>query len=494
MAARTSLGLVVLGFALAAGAAAGCTKILGLDYTYEGTGAGGSSTTATTTGTGGAAMCGTFVWNTEASCQSCMQNECCGELLACTTGTPCATLATCAAKCEETDDACLGACLTTDTNEHQSSGADAYYALVSCFGTNCQGAGQCSFPVCNSGFTWSISACAECLSAGSADTGCCGALTTCDGDPVCSGCIENPSGATCAMNPNYPSAQACVSANCGQVCADYICTVPQFFYTSPRCNYCLSNATTGCCPAVNACADDTGMGGGRARTSAFLRRRPPAKTTWPTPSSAPATRATAAWTAPASSERVTVTRGRRKLETAPLLVTAAAGRGSIRADDCKDIPRARRPGLRALGGRMLGDRALRRLRLEPHRGDRRRQGDRRAGRHRDDGDRRAGRRGRGVGGASVCMPGAVQPCYDGPAGTEGTGNCQGACRRARPTGEAGVRAWARSCRRVRHGSYGQRKSMPGPQPSRPIRPGTSSRRAFSSVRSTSAADRSWRPR
>jgi hypothetical protein len=265
MAARTSLGLVAPGFALAAAslalvAAAGCTKILGLDYTYEGAGAGGSSTTTTattaTTGTGGASMCGTFVWNTEASCQSCMEKMCCGELLACTTGTPCATLAACAAKCEETDDSCLGACLTTDTNDHQSSGADAYYALTSCFGTSCQGPGDCSFPVCDSGFTWSLSACATCLSAGSATTGCCGALTTCDADPVCSGCIVNPSGATCAMNPNYPSAQACVNTTCGQVCADYICAVPQFFYTSPRCNYCLSNATSGCCASINACASD----------------------------------------------------------------------------------------------------------------------------------------------------------------------------------------------------------------------------------------------
>jgi hypothetical protein len=277
MAARTSLGLVVPGFALAVAslaliAAAGCTKILGLDYTYEGTGVGGSSTTtATTTGTGGASMCGSFVWNTEASCQSCMQKECCSALLACTTGTPCATLAACAGKCAESDDTCLGACLTADTNEHQSSGADAYYALTSCFAENCQGAGDCSFPVCNSGFDWSISACASCLS-----NNCCAELSVCNSttnpDPVCVGCIENPAGVECSMDMAFQKAQTCLNTACGPVCADTICMSPQFFYTSPRCNYCLSNATTGCCPEVSACANDTSMdaGAGPSCTTCFF--------------------------------------------------------------------------------------------------------------------------------------------------------------------------------------------------------------------------------
>ncbi len=31
----------------------------------------------------------------------------------------------------------------------------------------------------------------------------------------------------------------------------------------------------------------------------------------------------------------------------------------------------------------------------------------------------------GAGGGPACMPGATQPCYDGPAGTEGVGTCKG---------------------------------------------------------------------
>jgi hypothetical protein len=253
MAARTPLALLASGFALVA--TAGCTKILGIDYTYEGTGVGGGKTT-TTTGPGGASMCGSFVWDAEASCQSCMEKSCCSELRACDTGTPCATLAACAGKCAEGDDTCLGACLATDSSKHQNSGADAYYALVSCFGSNCQGLAQCTFPVCDSSFIWSIRACAECLGMGTATTGCCGAFHACNNDPVCSGCISNPSGADCAGDTAYAAAQACVSTTCGQVCADFICKSPQFSYTSPRCNNCLSKATGGCCTAVTNCAMD----------------------------------------------------------------------------------------------------------------------------------------------------------------------------------------------------------------------------------------------
>ena len=49
-------------------------------------------------------------------------------------------------------------------------------------------------------------------------------------------------------------------SSCGPVCADTICTAPQFFYTSPKCNECLSNMTTGCCPQIADCANDMDMG------------------------------------------------------------------------------------------------------------------------------------------------------------------------------------------------------------------------------------------
>ncbi len=186
-------------------------------------------------------MCGSYVWETEASCQSCMEKECCSELRACDTGTPCATLAACVAKCMAEDDTCLGACLTADSNQHQSSGSDAYYALSSCFGVSCQAQANCSFPVCNSGWTWSIRGCAECLS----QTSCCTALTTCFSDELCSDCIAEETLQDCSGDMSYVASNTCVASTCGTVCADTICGSIDFSFASPRCNYCLSKATGG---------------------------------------------------------------------------------------------------------------------------------------------------------------------------------------------------------------------------------------------------------
>jgi hypothetical protein len=243
--------------ALALLASASCTKILGIDYKFESAGAGGgttSSTTTTTSGTGGGGKCGSYVWDQEASCQTCMEKVCCSELRACDTGTPCAELADCAHKCMPADDMCLGACLATDTSKHASGGADAYYALLSCFGSNCQGAADCSFPICNSTFTWSIRGCADCLSA---DMACCAAFTACANDGVCTACIENPANQGCSGNMNYITTNNCVSTTCGLSCANSICGSPVFGYTSPRCNYCLSQMTGGCCAPFDACVMDT---------------------------------------------------------------------------------------------------------------------------------------------------------------------------------------------------------------------------------------------
>jgi hypothetical protein len=248
---RLSLPAALLAAAsLALAAAVGCTTILGIDYDYEGTGTGGKSTT-TSSSTGDASACGSYVWDAEASCQACMETSCCSELLACTAGTPCGTLADCVAKCMLSDEACLGACVTADVNQHQSSGADALYALGSCFGSSCQGGTQCVFPVCNANFTWSTRACATCLGG---DMGCCAAFTACSNDAVCSACFQNAASQGCSVNTNYQTAYACVAGTCGPVCAEYICDSTEFGFTSPKCNYCLSQATGGCCMAFDNCA------------------------------------------------------------------------------------------------------------------------------------------------------------------------------------------------------------------------------------------------
>jgi hypothetical protein len=246
--------------AVAALAAGGCTKILGLDYTYQGTGTGGGTTTGATgttgtTGTGGASACGSFVWDPSSGCQGCMEKSCCAELRACDTGTPCALVAACGRPCKPGDDACLTACINEDSNKHNGSGIAAYDALVNCFGKNCDVTTQCSFPVCNSNYFWSSRACADCLGS---DAGCCATFTACNNDPVCSVCMQNPMAAMgCSANMNFQKAYACATVTCGLTCTYLVCSSPAFGYYAADCNYCVSKTPGGCCMQFNACLMDT---------------------------------------------------------------------------------------------------------------------------------------------------------------------------------------------------------------------------------------------
>jgi hypothetical protein len=239
--------------ALAAGG--GCTKILGLDYTYQATGGGPGTTAATGTGTGGASACGSFVWDQEPVCQGCVEKSCCAELHACDTGTPCALIAACARLCKPGDDACLTACINEDSNKHAGSGLSAYDALSNCWGKNCNNTlTGCSFPVCTSTYNFPTRACAACLTN---DAGCCAALTACSTDPVCQACVQNNTAMGCSANMNFQKVWACVTVTCGIVCSYEVCGSPAFGYYADDCNYCVSKPTGGCCSEFNACVMNT---------------------------------------------------------------------------------------------------------------------------------------------------------------------------------------------------------------------------------------------
>jgi hypothetical protein len=253
-AAWAPAGVLAAVAALAAGG--GCTKILGLDYTYQGTGGQGTGTgTTAATGTGGASACGSFVWDPDATCTGCMEKSCCAELHACDTGTPCALVAACARLCKPGDDACLGACITTDSTKHAGGGLAAYNALATCFGRNCYNTvGGCSFPICTSTFTSFSRACADCLGN---DATCCAALTACAKDAVCSACASNSAIMGCSANTNFQNALKCENVTCGLTCTSLVCNSQAFGYYAADCNYCLSKAMGGCCTSFNACAMDS---------------------------------------------------------------------------------------------------------------------------------------------------------------------------------------------------------------------------------------------
>jgi len=241
-------------------AAGGCTRILGIDYTYQGTGgstatgSGGHTTTTTTaTATDGGA-CGAFVWDPQSGCQGCVESFCCTDLLACDDGTPCASITACARACKPGDTSCLTTCINADSNMHGGSGLSAYAALEACFGAHCDTTTTCSFPVCASGYTWPSRACADCLGN---DAGCCAALTACGNDPVCVACVQTPSAMGCSSNTNFQKAYACETQTCGVTCTNVICeSVANIGYTSADCNYCVSKAMGGCCTEFNACVAD----------------------------------------------------------------------------------------------------------------------------------------------------------------------------------------------------------------------------------------------
>jgi hypothetical protein len=271
-----SPGRALSAFALALLAAAGCTRLLGLDYTYEPQGTGGAhgaggavgpggpgggapaTTTATATATGTSSSgsgggCGAFVWDTQASCQTCMQAECCSELEACDTGTPCAEIAACKAMCQPGDDGCLGACIQADASMHQGDGLTAYANLYGCFGSTCEQGMDCFRAICDSGYDWTDPSCANCLGS---DPTCCGAFSACLNDATCTACLSSPTDSGCSTNSLYTPINTCEFTTCGELCSWGLCGTT-FGYYEAECNYCLNQASTGCCPQITACIMDT---------------------------------------------------------------------------------------------------------------------------------------------------------------------------------------------------------------------------------------------
>jgi hypothetical protein len=244
---------VLAGAVIALLATGGCTKILGIDYTYRGTGGGASTTVSSTSaGTGGKAPCGTLVWDGLSTCQTCMEASCCTDLEACDDGTPCGTLAACAHKCAFGDDACKKACIDADSASAKGAGLTAYNTLLGCFTDNCSVSDACAIPICDSTFTWNDRGCADCLGN---DPTCCAAFTDCAKDPLCSACTQNPTGAGCDTSTLFQATLTCETMTCAEQCSFVICG-SDIGYPMTSCNYCVSQATGGCCMQFDTCKMD----------------------------------------------------------------------------------------------------------------------------------------------------------------------------------------------------------------------------------------------
>jgi hypothetical protein len=244
------IGALALGFALAL-QGGGCTQIVGLDYHYQGTGGGSTSTATTSTTSGMPSKCGTFVFDTLSTCQTCMEASCCTDVAACDKDSPCDALLTCERKCAPFDDACKQTCLTADTMQHAGAGLTAYTNVYNCYLTNCEYTAGCDWPVCNSTFLWYNHQCADCLGM----AGCCEAFTACAADSVCSACVLDSTTPGCSMNAKYGPTQTCVNTTCAKECVSTICG-STLGYASSDCNDCINNMTGGCCTEFAACVMD----------------------------------------------------------------------------------------------------------------------------------------------------------------------------------------------------------------------------------------------
>jgi hypothetical protein len=109
----------------------------------------------------------------------------------------------------------------------------------------------CEYPICTSMLSFPDMNCAACLGA---DAGCCSAFTACD--MTCQNCTGTPTAAACTTNTEFQAVETCLNTTCGSTCTFSICG-SMLGYPTAACNYCLSNASTGCCTQFDACTSDT---------------------------------------------------------------------------------------------------------------------------------------------------------------------------------------------------------------------------------------------
>jgi hypothetical protein len=222
-----------------------------------------SSTTGATTGGGGtpgaggnggngggAPACG-ITYDSRPACETCVENSCCSELMACGPGTDCNAFIACANACPMTNgQTCVQTCQT-----NHASGVMAFQAVTQCYDQNCRSMAACEYPICSSMLSFPDMTCAMCLGS---DTGCCSSFTACASDMACTQCAGKPATATGCTSPDATTTavDTCLNTTCGSSCTFSICG-SMLGYPTAACNYCLSNASTGCCSQFDACTMDT---------------------------------------------------------------------------------------------------------------------------------------------------------------------------------------------------------------------------------------------
>jgi hypothetical protein len=209
-------------------------------------GGSGGGAAGTTTGPGGGPGCGATVFSPLVECQACVQANCCTELEACDTGTPCAHLLDCltANKCSAGDAACVTSC-----EDQNNAGVTAAQALESCYDTSCSTQTACrTGAICQSGLDVANVECGMCLG-----SSCCSEWTTCAADATCSGCATSQGMASgCQEDSLYNAATTCerdkCSSTCTQICDTGLST------NNPACDTCLGLS---CCQEFQECIGDS---------------------------------------------------------------------------------------------------------------------------------------------------------------------------------------------------------------------------------------------
>jgi hypothetical protein len=192
--------------------------------------------------------CGSSVFNPNTICQSCVEQNCCAELLACDTGTACNDLLVCLQGC--TDTACEDDCF-----QKYPGGMPSFSSLFTCALGPDDADGACNTQcadgaICDSGLVdLNNKPCGSC-----AGEKCCAEYTACANDQACLDCFTGKTDAmTCKSNALFQAARGCQITECGAICNGTICD-SNVMVTSVKCATCLG---TKCCDVIKACESDT---------------------------------------------------------------------------------------------------------------------------------------------------------------------------------------------------------------------------------------------
>ena len=182
-------------------------------------------------------ICGTAYTAPTASCETCINANCCSEFHACAVNSTCLL------------------CLNNADGLGCSSANGLYEAYFQC--TNGANTDQCG-DACDATLLCGLAypkaenpACDTCINAN-----CCDETDACAADASCLACLDKPDGAGCATNPLVAAYRQCFTGmgtgECGAPC------LPAGFCSShvsisPTCDACLS---TNCCGSYDACNAD----------------------------------------------------------------------------------------------------------------------------------------------------------------------------------------------------------------------------------------------